>query len=80
MQSVPDLQLAFEVTGANGNDDSFRIAMDDGDHFDWGTGRDSGGFHWALYQDTFDISQGRHTLHVFGREDGTRSLGAPTHS
>ena len=33
---------------------------------------DNGGFHWATYQDTFDIRRGKHTLHVYGREDGTQ--------
>jgi hypothetical protein len=34
-QNVPELLLAFEVRAPNGNDDSFRIAMDNGDHIDW---------------------------------------------
>lgn len=89
-QAVPALLLAFEVRAPNGNDDSFRIAMDAGDHIDWHIPRagthvngattacvdqhcdTDDGFHWATYQGTFDISLGKHTLHIFGREDGTQ--------
>ena len=97
--AVPTLTLAFEVRAPNGNDDSFFIGMDNGDHITWhiphantdggvsatgATGTtggasgcvrghcdDNGGFHWATYQDTFDAARGKHTLHVYGREDGT---------
>ena len=98
--AVPELLLAFEVRAPNGNDDSFFIGMDSGDHFTWhiprtntdggvsangatatqggasgcvrGHCEDTGGFHWATYQDTFAAGRGRHTLHVYGREDGTQ--------
>ena len=88
--AVPELLLSFEVRAPNGNDDSFRIGMDDSEHIDWHIPRagvasggvqsacveghcdDNDGFHWATYQDTFSISRGKHTLHVFGREDGTQ--------
>ena len=98
--AVPELALAFEVRAPNGNDDSFFIGMDDGDHFTWhiprtnteggvtangATGTTGGAsgcvrqhcedneqFHWATYQDTFAVDRGKHTLHVYGREDGTQ--------
>eukprot|EP01043_Picozoa_sp_COSAG02_P001420 COSAG02_NODE_30_length_50867_cov_66.594331_27_plen_487_part_00 len=84
-QPVPEFLLAFEVRAPNGNDDSFIIKMDSGDMVDWHIPRagaslggcvdqhceDRGGFHWSTYQDTFDVSRGKHTLHIYGREDGT---------
>jgi hypothetical protein len=33
---------------------------------------DTGGFHWATYTETFDPSPGKHTLHIYGREDGVK--------
>ena len=33
---------------------------------------ETGGFQWNTYQDSFAVTAGKHTLHVYGREDGTQ--------
>ena len=65
--------VTFKVEGSapNGKSDSFYIAVDRGDAKTWHYPR-TNGWHWKTFSSQYSITEGRHELHVFGREDGTK--------
>ena len=67
---VPEMLVAFEVRAPNGNDDSFYIALDNGDRITWHIPRVSNGFVGQVAQDGTPGSGQRVTGNAGGRNSG----------
>ena len=65
--------VTFKAEGSapNGNADSFYIAVDGGDAKTWHYPK-TNDWHWKTFSSQYSITEGRHELHVFGREDGIK--------
>ena len=65
--------VTFKVEGSapNTGSDSFYMAVDDGAKETWHYPT-TDDWHWQTFSSEYSISEGRHELHVMGREDGTK--------
>ena len=70
-ESNTDVQFAFEILAPNGEDDSFYIQVDSGSAVTWHVPRSSS-WQWNTFGRVYELFQGRHTLTVHRREDGTK--------
>lgn len=67
------------VSALNGGDNSFWVAIDDGEWVQWHLTVTNGQWQWQTVTNgfdqtavTFDLSEGNHTLRIKVREDGTK--------